>query len=196
MSEECSTFFEDAVRLLNIKPDEFYLSDTENLSDPVEIAIRKFASHPSVQAIKQNISVNQDFYFSNTEVRIVLKETKTLNNKKNVTCGNIPTKILKEVSDICAPVLNNIWNKEIIKQKIFLNDLKLADVQKEHASLLKNYRPVSVLPVVSRIYEMIIQKQILEYIDKHLTPHFCRYRKGYSTQMALISMLEKSIIHR
>ena len=100
------------------------------------------------------------------------------------------------MSDICAPVLNNIWNKEIIKQKIFLNDLKLADVQKEHASLLKNYRPVSVLPVVSRIYEMIMQKQILEYIDKYLSPHFCRYRKGYSTQMALISMLEKSIIHR
>ena len=29
------------------------------------------------------------------------------------------------------------------------------------------------------------------YIDKHLSPHLCGYRKGYSTQMALISMLEK-----
>ena len=36
-----------------------------------------------------------------------------------------------------------------------------------------------------------MQKQILEYIDKHLSPHLCGYRKGYSTQMALISMLEK-----
>ena len=31
---------------------------TENLSDPVEIAIRNFENYPSVQAIKQNISVN------------------------------------------------------------------------------------------------------------------------------------------
>ena len=43
--------------------------------------------------------------------------------------------------------------------------------KKEDASLLKNYRPVSVLSVVSKIFERIIQKQILEYIDKHLPPH-------------------------
>ena len=63
--------------------------------------------------------------------------------------------------------------------------------KKEDASLLKNYRPVSVLPVVSNIYERIMQKEILEYIDKHLSPHLCGYRKGYSTQTALTSMLEK-----
>ena len=60
----------------------------------------------------------------------------------------------------------------------------------EDASLLENYRPVSVLLVVSKIYQRIMQKQILEYIDKHLSPHLCGYRKGYSTQMTLISMLE------
>ena len=63
--------------------------------------------------------------------------------------------------------------------------------KKEDASLLKNYRPVSVLPVVSKIYERIMQKQILEYIDKHLSLHLCGYRKRYSMQAALISMLEK-----
>ena len=57
--------------------------------------------------------------------------------------------------------------------------------------MLKNYRPVNVLPVVSKIYEKIMQKQILEYIDKHLSPHLCGYRKGCSTQTALTSMLEK-----
>ena len=86
------TFFEDAVRSLNVEPNEYYLSDTENLSNPVEIAIKKFENHPSVQAIKQNISVNKDFYFSNTEVSDILKETTALNDKKNGTFGNIPTK--------------------------------------------------------------------------------------------------------
>ena len=42
LSEEFSTFFEDAVSSLNVKPDEYYLSDTENLSYPVEIAVKKF----------------------------------------------------------------------------------------------------------------------------------------------------------
>ena len=98
------------------------------------------------------------------------------------------------MSDICAPPLNDIWNNEIITQKRFPNNLKLADVtlkfKKEDASLLKNYRPISVLPIVSKIYERIMQKQIVEYIDKHLSPHLYGYRKGYSTQTALISMLE------
>ena len=169
MSEAFSTFFEDVVRSLNVNPDEYYLSDTENLSDTVEIPISKFENHPSVQAIKQNISVNQDFYFSNTEIKDdILKETAAFSNKKNSTFNNIPTKRLKEVSDICAPALNYIWNKEIITQKSFPNNLKLADVtpvfKKEDASLLKNYRPVSVLPVVPKIYERIMEKQIFPFM--------------------------------
>ena len=59
LSEEFSTFFEDAVRSLNVKPDEYYLSAAKNLCNPVEIAVRKFENHRSVQAIKQNISVNR-----------------------------------------------------------------------------------------------------------------------------------------
>ena len=195
MSEEFNTFFEHFVRLLNVKPHEYYLSETENLSNPAEIAIRKFENHPSVQAIRQNISVNNGFYFSNTEVSDILKEITALNDEKNGTFGNILTKLLKELCDICAPTLNDIWNNEIITHKCFPNNLKLMDVtlvfEKEDASLLKNCRPVSALPVESKIYERNLQRQFLDYIEKHLSPHLCGYRKGYSTRMALISMLEK-----
>ena len=118
-----------------------------------------------------------------------------LNNKKNGTFGNIPTKLLKEVSDIGAPALNDILNKEITTQKCFSNNLKLADVtckfKKEDASLLKNCRPVSVLPVISKMHERIMQKQNLDYIDNHLSSDLCEYPKGYSMQTVLISMLEK-----
>ena len=126
------------------------------MSDPADIAIRKFENHPSI--FKQNISVNKDFHFSNTAVSDILKETTALNNRRNGTLGNIPTKLLKVVSDICAPALNDTWNNEIITQ-CFHNNLKLVDMtpvlKKDDASLLKNYRPVSVLPVVSKTYEKI-----------------------------------------
>ena len=56
LSEESSTFFEDVVRSLNVKPDEYYLRDTKKLRDPVEIAIRTFENRPNVQAIQQNFS--------------------------------------------------------------------------------------------------------------------------------------------
>ena len=86
------------------------------------------------------------------------------------------------MSDICAPALNDIWNNEIITQKSFLNNLKLVNVtpvfKKEDASLLKKYRPVSVLPVVSKIYEKIMQKQILEFIESLYLPTHMDIEKG------------------
>ena len=53
LSEEFSTVFEDAVRLLSVKPDKYYLSDTENSSDSVDIDIRKFENHQIVGTIVQ-----------------------------------------------------------------------------------------------------------------------------------------------
>ena len=92
------------------------------------------------------------------------------------------------MSDICAQAFNDILDNEIITQKSSPNNLKLADVtpvlKKEDALLLKNYRPVSALPVVSKIYERITQKQVL-------CTHLYRYRNEHSTQTALISMLKK-----
>ena len=79
--------------------------------------------------------------------------------------------------------------------KKFPSNLKLADVtpifKKEDSTLTRNYRPVSVLPTVSKIFERLMQKQIISYIDRFLSPYMCGYRKGYSTQTALLSLIER-----
>ena len=94
-----------------------------------------------------------------------------------------------------APCLKNIWNIEIVSQQKFSANLKLADVtpvfKKDDANLTKKYRPVTVLPIVSKIFERLLQKQTISYIDRYLPKFLCGYRQGYSTQPALISMLEK-----
>ena len=50
---------------------------------------------------------------------------------------------------------------------------------------------MSVLPVVSKIFERIIDKQTNAYMEKYLSPYLCGYRKGYSCQYALLIMIEK-----
>lgn len=85
MFEEFNTFFENGIRSLSVKPDEYYLSDKENLSDPAETAVRKFENHPSAPAVNQNISVNHDFYFCNTDVSDILDETTALKIKRMVS---------------------------------------------------------------------------------------------------------------
>ena len=115
--------------------------------------------------------------------------------KKNGTFKNIPTRRIKDISDLCSPVLANIWNEEILLNKNFPENLKLADVtpifKKKDKTFVENYRPVSVLPTVSKIFERIMQKQITDYIGTFLSPFRCGYRKGFSSQYALLSLIER-----
>ena len=87
------------------------------------------------------------------------------------------------------------WNKEILENKKFPSEPKCADIcpifKKLDCTLKENYRAVSILPVVSKIFERIIQNQIKTYVEKHLSPFLCGYRKGYNTQYALTAMIEK-----
>ena len=56
---------------------------------------------------------------------------------------------------------------------------------------MKNYRPVSVLPVMSKVFERIMEKQIAAYMEEFMSPYLCGFRKGFSTQHALIALIEK-----
>ena len=101
----------------------------------------------------------------------------------------------QDVSDICSPILANIWNEEILLNKNFPENLKLADVsplfKKDDETFVENYRPVSVLPTASKVFERIMQKQISDYVGKFLSPFLCGYRKGFSTQYALLTLIER-----
>ena len=59
------------------------------------------------------------------------------------------------------------------------------------ATLAKYYKPVSVLPGISKVFEGIIQKQLSEYIEKFLSPLLSGYRKGFNIQTALLGLVEK-----
>ena len=76
VAEESSSYFENAVKSLNIKPSNIIFGNTTNLSDPVVIAIKKFENHPSVEVIKENICVEQDFDFEQVEIGGISKEIK------------------------------------------------------------------------------------------------------------------------
>ena len=54
-----------------------------------------------------------------------------------------------------------------------------------------NYRPISKLPTVSKSFERILFNQLQRFSNKILSPLLCGFRKGYSTQYALINLLQK-----
>ena len=77
---------------------------------------------------------------------------------------------------------------------IFHYPIKLANVIPIHKSkektLSKNYRPISLLPVVSKLFEKIIYKQILGYVENFLFPYLFGFREGHSTEQCLLKMIE------
>ena len=54
-----------------------------------------------------------------------------------------------------------------------------------------NYRPVSILPNMSKIFQQCIFRQLYSFMLEFLSKYHCVFRKGYSTQHCLLAMLEK-----
>ena len=73
--------------------------------------------------------------------------------------------------------------------------MKLADLipgyKNDDSNSKKDYRPISVLPAVSKVYERVLKDQISSYLHTILCNILCGFRAGYSTQQALIRWLEK-----
>ena len=55
----------------------------------------------------------------------------------------------------------------------------------------ENYRPASILPFLSKIFEKNLFKQISDYFEGIFDKHHCGFRKGYNTQQCLLKLLEK-----
>ena len=195
LAQTFNDFFIDAVSSLSIEENRALLDDVGDETDPIRIAVKKYCHHPSILDIKKHVQVAEKFEFLAVETTEMLNEINDLDATKSGTFMNIPTKILKEVADVVAGPLTVIWKTEIVQGRKFAGQLKLGDITPLHKKLEKilkeNYRPVSLLPVVSKLFERLMQKQMKVFVEKFLSSSLCGYRKGYNAQYALIAMIEK-----
>ena len=91
--------------------------------------------------------------------------------------NNIPTKLFKQYSSHYAGIITILCINMILTSH-FPNNLKLGDItpayKKDDPNIINNYRPISILPVISKIFERILAKQINDYIDQF----FSKYLKA------------------
>ena len=117
----------------------------------------------------------------------------SLDSKKATVENDIPIKVLVETKDLTTGYLTEIYH-QCIDNQTFPVSLKKADVIPSHKKLAKtekaNYRPISLLPSVSKIYERDMFTQISNYIEEHLSPYLFGFRKGHSVEQCLMTMLE------
>ena len=192
VAETFNKFFVNIVPNLKIPTNHDFDINFKVTGDPIVDAINKYENHPSIIMIKNKNKTQ--FSFTVVEYDDILKKVKKLNTSKATQQSNIPTKILKENDEFFARFFHENFNL-CIDVDIFPSDLKIADVTPAYKKKSKyskdNYRPVSILSNISEIYERCIYDQIGKYFDDILSKYQCGFRKGYSAQHCLMSLIEK-----
>ena len=99
---------------------------------------------------------------------MIAKETSNLKSGKAVRSNDIPTKIIQDFKDLFATFILNNYNKSLPNGTL-PEDLKTAEVvpfyKKKKRTDKNNYRSVSILSNISKIYEKSFYNQMYDYFD-------------------------------
>ena len=142
--------------------------------------------------------VSHSIYFANIECSEV---TNIINNFNNNKSSDFSVRALKLIKHQIAPVLAVLFN-DCMHSGVFPDGLKIARVLplykggKTH--LMSNYRPISILPLFSKIFEKLIYHRLYAFLDKYniLYKKQFGFRRNHSTTHALniaISSIAKAL---
>lgn len=127
------------------------------------------------------------------EIDKIIKELK---NSKCSGLDELDTYVLKLTKPFIVPSICHIINLSILTKR-FPQKWKIAKVvplYKGKGSKFdsKNYRPVAILPILSKILERAIFKQVTSYMDENklFNPSHHAYRSLHSTTTAMIQMYD------
>lgn len=118
-----------------------------------------------------------------------------LKNKQSVDIYGLNTKVFEQIYPMIAGTLCDIFNS-CIEQDKFPRKLKVAKVvpvhKKDDINDCGNFRPISVLPIISKVLETIINVRLVSFLDKHLILNNSQYgfRSNRSTITAAIELIE------
>ena len=181
------------------------VDDTIYQYDTCESCISDHDNHRSICQIRNLMNLahtgETQFSFENVDVAVIRKHLKNININKATGHDLLPPKLLKLGSHILCYPLCFILNM-CFTSGMFPDILKQAEIcpifKKGDAMNVCNYRPVSILPIVSKIFEKEMVRQLENYFEDILSPYISGFRKTHSCETVLIRMVEhikKSLDH-
>lgn len=126
----------------------------------------------------------------------IINVVNSLSNSNSTGFDGYKTKILKNIITQIAVPLSDIFNISF-QNGIFPEKLKYAKVTPIHKAddkhVINNYRPISILPVFSKILEKLMYARLKTFLDKHkiINDNQYGFRENHSTYMALINMVDQ-----
>ena len=139
---------------------------------------------------------NNVFMFKPVTTAEMSQKLKLLKRKKSAGLDNIPPSLLKDCADSIAPSLTYLISLSF-KNGVFPTDWKLTNVVPVYKSSalnnMENYRPISVIPAISKVIESIVHEQLSDYLEKNnlLFKNQFGFRKNRSTETACTLFFDK-----
>ena len=177
LAQSFAGYFEQ--KIVTIRDEISASQQNESTGEPTPTTQPSSAQPPLLDSFK-NVTEN--------EMRKMINES----NSKHCPLDPIPTSLLKSSLDALLPIICKIVNTslqsstvpEVFKRAIVAPLLKKPSLDSEN---MKNYRPVSNLPYVSKLMEKVVMSRFNAHLDTHelREPLQSAYRAQHSTETAL-----------
>ena len=171
------------------KFNHFFTNVAENLSKRIKNGNTKFQDYLKTP--------NESSLFLNEttphEVHLLLQQ---IDSKKCADIYGISAKFLKIAGHVLTEILSSIFNR-YIQEGIFPDALKLGKIIPLYKGDSKfetsNYRPISLLPIISKISERLIFNRLDDFLSKHniLSENQFGFQKNNSTEFAVNTIMTK-----
>ncbi len=197
----------------NKKFPEYFKGNDENITNKLEIANKFNMFFTNIGPdLANEIKVNSNLQFHNFlknkhnfsfQFKDVTEETvgeiiDKLKPKTSFGWDGLSMKLVKHTKiDLLVPVTAII--NQMLFSGIFPDSLKIARViplhKKDDNTVFTNYRPISLLPVFSKIFEKVIFIQLYKYLNSNKLLYSSQYgfREGHSTEFAALEMIDRVV---
>ena len=142
-----------------------------------------------------NNPTQHHFNFNTITESETLSIINKLKSKNSSGKDEISNKLLKSIKDEIAKPLTIIINQSL-KTGVFPDALKIAKVKplykKGDNFCLNNYRPISLLPIISKIFERVMFTQLYSYLNANnlLSEQQYGFRSQRSTELACVKLVD------
>ena len=145
-----------------------------------------------------NNPCTNDFTFRPISIETTVNVINKLASKNSRGHDGISTKLLKLITIEISETLTIIINQSLYCG-IFPDNLKLAKVipifKKGNNQIFDNYRPISILPAISKIFERIIYEQLYEHfiLNNLFYPSQYGFKRNHSCELAVLEVIDRII---
>ena len=167
----------------------YFANIGKNLAADIESSISTDQSYTAYTQYLLNPTKEKYIFRCATQGEVV-KAINNLEKKQSSGHDGISNKVLKYIKNEIAKPLTLIIN-QMLKMGIFPNACKKSKItplfKKGDSSLVANYRPISLLPTMSKIFEQMIHNQMYEYL---LAEQQYGFHKLHSAEYAAVKLLD------